>query len=268
MNYSQIKFSIENNIAHIIFNTEGTLNALTVEMSEEVSHALDEAVKSARVVIISGQGRAFCSGANLSGGNPELHKKDNDTGARLESHFNPLILKMQNLDIPIITMVRGAAAGIGASIAMMGDIIVASENAYFLQAFINIGLVPDGGAPYLLARSIGRVRAMELMLLGEKFPAQKAFEYGMITRLVSDEALEGETKKIAHKLSNGPIVAMSLLRKSAWAALQNDLPTQLHLERNQQREAGKCNDFKEGVAAFLEKRKANFTGEKIVPINH
>ncbi len=261
MTYSNIKFSIENKIAHIILNNEATLNALTVEMSEEISQALDKAVKDASVVIISGQGRAFCSGANLSGGNPELHKKDNDTGARLESHFNPLILKMQNLDIPIITMVRGAAAGIGASIAMMGDIIIASENAYFLQAFINIGLVPDGGAPYLLARSIGRVRAMELMLLGEKFPASKALEYGLITRLVPDETLEVETMKIAQKLSAGPKVAMSLLRKSAWSALQNDLPAQLNLERNQQREAGKSNDFKEGVAAFLEKRKAEFKGD-------
>lgn len=258
MQFSQIEYKIENQIAHIILSNPQTLNAIDVLMAEEISAALDDAQVNARVVIISGSGRAFCSGANLAGRDADFDNKNRDTGARLESHYNPLILKLQNSGIPIITMVNGAAAGIGASIALMGDIILASESAYFLQAFVNIGLVPDGGAPYLLTRAIGRVRAMELMLLGEKLSAAKALEYGLITKLCDDESLFTQTQEIAQKLAAGPRTAISLIRASCWNALDNELDAQLDLERQQQKQAGASKDFKEGVSAFLQKRKPNF----------
>jgi len=156
--------------------------------------------------------------------------------------------------------VRGAAAGVGASLAMSGDIITCGRSAYFLEAFARIGLVPDGGAAWFLTRSVGRVRAMELMMLAEKLPAEKAFEWGLITRLFEDDAVEAEAMKIAQKLADGPTRALALTRQSAWAAADSSFTETLQLERVLQRDAGNHPDFAEGVAAFMEKRAARFGG--------
>ena len=172
-----------------------------------------------------------------------------------------MFLKIRDLSVPFITSVRGPAVGFGCGLALMGDIIVTSETAFFLQSFCNIGLVPDGAAAYLMSRSIGRVKAMELMLLGERYPAQQAYEDGLVTRLVQDDKLGEITQIIAEKLANGPPFSLRLIRQSAWAALDSSFPEQLARERDSQRAAGRTDDFIEGVSAFREKRKAKFYGK-------
>jgi 2-(1,2-epoxy-1,2-dihydrophenyl)acetyl-CoA isomerase len=167
---------------------------------------------------------------------------------------------LRDLPIPWISAVHGAAAGVGASIALAADLIVAGESAYFLQAFRRIGLVPDGGATWLLAQSAGRVRAMELMLLGDRLPAPRALEWGLINRVVADDLLQDAALALAQELASGPTRALALIRQAAWAATASDLDTALATERKLQTEAGRSADFQEGVRAFLEKRPARFTG--------
>jgi len=177
----------------------------------------------------------------------------------METTYHPLIMTMRDFPLPIVTAVNGAAAGIGCSIALLGDIIVAGESGYFLQAFRRIGLVPDGGSTYLLPRMIGRARAMEMSLLGEKVFAPKALEWGMITRCVADDELMDTATDIARELAAGP-KSLSMIRKLMWDSLDNDFSAQLHEERQGQKIAGKTADFIEGVTAFLQKRKAKFKG--------
>jgi 2-(1,2-epoxy-1,2-dihydrophenyl)acetyl-CoA isomerase len=235
------------------------MNAMDSDMAEALHRALDSGSAKARAVILAGHARAFCAGANLSGG-PRPHGGDIDIGARLESSYNPLMRAIKDCRVPIIAAVRGVAAGIGASLALACDMIVAGDTAYFLQAFRRIGLVPDGGSAFLLARSVGRVRAMELMLLGEKLPAATALEWGLINRVVADEAVEKAAASMAAELATGPTHALGLIRRAAWAGLNSSWESQLALECDLQRAAGKSTDYVEGVSAFLEKRPARFTG--------
>ena len=167
---------------------------------------------------------------------------------------------LRDLPIPWISAVQGAAAGVGASIALSADLIVAGENAYFLQAFRRIGLVPDGGATWLLSQAVGRVRAMELMLLGEKLPADKARAWGLINRVVPDDQIQSTALALASDLAAGPTRALGMIRQAAWAATSSDLDTALQTERTLQTQAGQTADFAEGVRAFFEKRPARFTG--------
>ena len=185
---------------------------------------------------------------------------DRDAGAALEHHINPLIRTLRDLPIPWIAAVQGAAAGVGASLALSADLIIAGESAYFLQAFRRIGLVPDGGATWLLSQAVGRVRAMELMLLGEKLPADKARAWGLINRVVPDDDLQATALALAAELAAGPTLSLGLIRRAAWAATSTDLEAALTLERSLQTKAGHTADFAEGVKAFLEKRQAQFSG--------
>ena len=177
----QVEYEKRGDVAMIYLNDPQSLNAITLDLGAELTAAIERRSKEARAIILSSRGRAFSSGANLAGGGAELAKPDRDLGEQLDTLYNPLICMLRDLPIPLVTAVRGPAAGVGCSIACMGDVIVAGKNAYFLQAFCNIGLVPDGGSTYLLAKAIGRVRAMELMLLGEKYPATRAYDDGLIT---------------------------------------------------------------------------------------
>ena len=179
----------------------------------------------------------------------------------LDSHYNPLIRTLRDLPIPFITAIRGPAAGVGCAIALMGDMIVAGKNAYFLQAFCNIGLIPDGGSAYILSRAIGRVRAMEMMMLGERLPAQEAYHAGLISRLVEDDKVDEQAIALAQRLANGPTKALGMIRQIAWAALDSTLDDQLDRERALQKDAGRTEDFIEGVTAFLQKRKVEFKGK-------
>ncbi|HWA23693.1 MAG TPA: enoyl-CoA hydratase/isomerase [Caulobacterales bacterium] len=254
MTFQKIRYALDGDVAVITLADPETLNAASIEMVGEVRAALVRAAEQARCVLLTGEGRGFCSGANLAAGMPE-----DGIEAMLADHYNPLILDLRDLPVPLVTAVNGAAAGMGCMFALMGDLIVAAESAYFLQAFRRIGLVPDGGSTYLLSRMIGRARAMEMMMLGEKIPAAQALAWGMINRCAPDENLMPAAMEIAERLASGPR-SLSMIRNAAWAGLEADLRTQLSLEARLQAEAGSTQDFIEGVSAFIQKRPAKFSG--------
>jgi 2-(1,2-epoxy-1,2-dihydrophenyl)acetyl-CoA isomerase len=266
VDYEKIKLTTEGGVATLTLNDPSTLNAAGIDLATEMAHALRAlaaGVVKARALIVTGEGRGFCSGANLSGGGAAGRELDvdgkPDAGRALETTYNPLIMLMRDFPLPLVTAVNGAAAGVGCSIALMGDMIVAGESAYFLQAFRRIGLVPDGGSTYLLPRMIGRARAMEMALLGEKISGAKAFEWGLVNRCVPDGELMATATAIANELANGP-KSLAMIRQLMWESLDNDWTGQLHAERQAQRIAGKTEDFIEGVTAFLQKRQAAFKG--------
>lgn len=239
-------------------NDPATMNAMTAQMAQDLHAALKtEAEQGQRAIILAGSERAFSTGANLKAAMP-ADTAGFDVGETLEQDYNPLMLTIRDLPVPLISAVRGAAAGVGASLALACDIIVAGRGAYFLEAFARIGLVPDGGATWLLTRAVGRVRAMEMMLLAEKIPAPQAFDWGLVTRLVDDEAVEDVAQAMAQKLAEGPSHSHALIRKAAWSAADSDFPTALATERHLQKLAGETPDFAEGLAAFHEKRPARF----------
>lgn len=245
-------------VAVVRLDDPSTLNALTLAMVDSFAEALDAIERRARCMVVIGAGRAFCSGANLFGGMIDQEPgPDYDAGQAIETHLNPLMMRLRSLKVPWISAVRGAAAGGGASLALAADIVVASETAFFLQPFGQIGLVPDTGSSHLLIRTIGRPRAMELMLLGDRLPAQTALAWGLINRVVGDGELEAEALALAARLATGP-ASLGMIRNLAWSAIDADWPTVLAMERALQREAGQTADHHEGMAAFREKRVASF----------
>ncbi|MEZ5998322.1 MAG: enoyl-CoA hydratase/isomerase [Hyphomonas sp.] len=263
MSYELISYEVKDKIAVISFDDPKTMNACGVDTAQEMLHALDKAGEEARCTVITGKGRGFCSGANLGKtGGPQLSHPGSrpDAGRPLDTHYNPMIIAIREHPHPVITAVNGAAAGVGCSIGLMGDLIVAARSAYFLQAFRRIGLVPDGGSTWLLARTVGRVRAMEMALFGEKLPAEKALEWGMVNAVVEDDQLMATAMDWAEKLASGPTIALAGTRGLIWDACESDMGEALHAERIAQRTAGRTKDFMEGVSAFLQKRAANFTG--------
>lgn len=244
-------------VATITLNRADSLNALNGGLIDEMTEALRSLPESgARCLLLTGAGRGFSSGADLvaGGGLPD------DVGAALETHLNPLIEAVFALPMPVVSAVRGPCAGAGCSLALAADIVIAARSAYFLQAFINLGLVPDAGATWLLPRLAGRARAMEMMMLGERIPAETAAEWGMISRVVEDDALDGEAQALAARLAAGPTVAYGLLRKLARDAEQASLTDALGAERRAQTLAGRTEDFKAGVLGFLHKQPARFEG--------
>jgi 2-(1,2-epoxy-1,2-dihydrophenyl)acetyl-CoA isomerase len=258
--YETVDYTLENGVATARMNQPDSLNAMTATLGSELLDAIHRASKEARALVIGGNGRAFSAGANLNQLTFELDDPQRDIGIGLETTFNPMMETLRDYPIPVITAVKGAAAGIGCSIALMGDLIIAGTSAYFLQAFRHVGLVPDGGSAYILTHAIGRVRAMEMMLLGQKYPAQKALESGLITRLVEDDEVDSTAAALAAELAAGPAVSLRGIRRAAWAAYETSFSEQLNHERAQQRIATRTNDFVEGVKAFRARRKPNFTG--------
>jgi 2-(1,2-epoxy-1,2-dihydrophenyl)acetyl-CoA isomerase len=262
MAYQKIEVEHRDKVLVVRLNDPAKLNAIGTLMIEEISRVLNAFASSSRAVVVLGNGRSFCSGAALGGASVdgESDRSERDFGTILETHINPLMMQLRALPVPWICAVRGSASGVGASLALAADLVVAGENAFFLQAFSRIGLVPDGGSSHILVRTIGRVRAMELMLLGDRLPAPRALEWGLINRVVADALLEEETFKLAAQLAGGPTVALGITRQLAWSALDEDWGTILKQEREFQRTAGRTLDADEGIRAFLQKRAPAYTG--------
>jgi 2-(1,2-epoxy-1,2-dihydrophenyl)acetyl-CoA isomerase len=257
--HKNIQVEKRGNVVVISIDDPATLNALSLPLVSALDVALAIAQRESRAIVLTGTGRAFCSGANLNLG-LDPNESNYDAGSLLDSHFNPLMQRIRSLRIPIVTAVNGAAAGIGASIALAGDLIVAAKSAYFLQAFQRIGLVPDGGSAFLLTHATGKARAMEMMLLAEPISAPKALEWGLINRVVPDVELIDAALTLASQLASGPTLALGMIRRLGWEAMQTDFTNLLNLERELQREAGGTSDHREGIEAFREKRPARFSG--------
>jgi 2-(1,2-epoxy-1,2-dihydrophenyl)acetyl-CoA isomerase len=249
-------------VAVLKFNHPEVMNAVGAKMLEDFFEALAEIqnpANGARALLLTGEGRGFCAGANLQ--DEDRGERRQGAGGGLRTTYHPILLTLRDLEMPMVTAVNGAAAGVGMSFAMMGDIVCASKDAFFLQAFARIGLVPDGGSTFMLPRLVGWGRAMELSMLAERLPAERAFDWGLVNRLYDDnDALMEGALGLARQLADGPR-SLSLIRKAYWATWQNAFEQQLDLEAQLQNQAGASSDFAEGVAAFLEKRDARFSGE-------
>lgn len=260
--YENIDLTVEDGIARLRLNRPATLNSLSRPLLGEVISALDRLRddKAARVLVLSGEGKAFSSGADLSGGASKVGEAGFDAGDVLERFYNPLMERLFALPMPVVSRVQGAAVGAGCILALAADVVVASRSAYFLQAFINIGLVPDAGSMWLLPRIVGRTRALHMMMMGERIPAHQALEWGLVSELTEDDALDERVSVIAEKFAAGPTRAYALIRQGVQQALEQPFTQALQAERVAQRIAGNSLDFNEGVAAFREKRRPKFTG--------
>ena len=246
-------------VAKITLNRPERLNACPPQMAEEIFAAVRD-LGDARAVLMKGAGRAFCSGADLAAGSQSSVTGGRRSFTVLQQSYNPLIQALNDLDVPVVSAVTGPAAGVGCSIALSADFVIAGKSGYFLQAFVNIGLVPDGGSSWILPRLIGLPQATRMMMLGEKIYAEEAERIGLIYKCVEDDALDSEAEALAQRLANGPTVALGQMKRNVRRGLQNDLATTLHREALGQQKAGDSEDAVEGVMAFLQKRKAEFKG--------
>ncbi|EKF19376.1 2-(1,2-epoxy-1,2-dihydrophenyl)acetyl-CoA isomerase PaaG [Nitratireductor pacificus] len=247
----------------ITLNRPEKLNSFNEAQHLALRAALDEAAANdaCRAVLLTGAGRGFCAGQDLGDRDPAKLDDKLDLGHTIETFYNPLVRQIRGLAKPVICAVNGVAAGAGANIALACDIVLAARSAKFIQAFSRIGLVPDSGGTWFLTSLIGEARAKALMLTGEAVSAEKAAEWGMIWRMVEDDALTAEAEALAEHLAKGPTFAYGLIKQAAQSASGNTLDAQLDLERDLQREAGRSSDYREGVSAFLEKREAAFSGK-------
>ena len=265
MQFKHCTLELDGPVAILRLDHQEVMNAVSMDMLGGLSEALDaieDRKSEVRCVVLTGAGRAFCTGANLQGRGQQQQKPGrSNAGAALETGFHPFLRRIRNLHCPLVTAVNGPAAGAGMSFALLGDMILAARSAYFLQAFRRIGLVPDCGSTWLLPRLVGKARSIELSLMGERLPAEKALEWGLINRVHDDAELMKEAMKLAHDLASGPTVALSLIRGLYWDSPENSFEDQLNLEYKSQRVAGATDDFREGVTAFLEKRPAKFKGK-------
>ena len=262
MAYETILFEVADGAARLTLNRPDRLNSFTVQMHAEVADALSkvEHDPGVRALLLTGAGRGFCAGQDLSDRAVAPGGEGVDLGESLENRYNPLIKRIVNLPKPVVCAVNGVAAGAGANIAFACDVVLAAKSAKFIQSFSNIGLVPDSGGTWILPRLAGHARALGLALTGETLSAEKAEAWGLIWRAVDDDQLKGEADKLVARLAGGPtrgLAAIKLAMRKGW---QSDLHTQLDLERDLQRELGRSADYKEGVAAFSEKRAPKFTG--------
>jgi 2-(1,2-epoxy-1,2-dihydrophenyl)acetyl-CoA isomerase len=260
--YETILFEVAEGAARLTLNRPDRLNSFTVQMHAEVADALSHVEKDSaiRVLLITGAGRGFCAGQDLSDRAVAPGGDGVDLGESLENRYNPLIRRLVNLPKPVVCAVNGVAAGAGANIALAADIVLADKSARFIQSFSNIGLVPDSGGTWILPRLVGHARALGLALTGEPLTAEKAESWGLIWRAIDDDQLKAEADKLVSRLASGPTRGFAAIKHAlhkGWAA---EFGAQLNLERDLQRELGRTEDYKEGVAAFTEKRKPNFKG--------
>jgi 2-(1,2-epoxy-1,2-dihydrophenyl)acetyl-CoA isomerase len=262
MSYESIQFQIENGIAVLTLNRPGRLNSFTQAMHGEVRDALDklQADKSARVLVLTGAGRGFCAGQDLNDRAVEPGAPGVDLGESVEKFYAPLVTTLRTLPMPVICAVNGVAAGAGANLALACDIVLAAKSASFIEAFCKLGLIPDTGGTWVLPRLIGPARAMGLALLGDKLPAEKAEQWGLIWRAVADEDLMKEAMAMAEHFAKAPTKGLAFTKKAMLASWTNTLEEQLRMEAGMMRELGYSHDYREGVAAFIEKRQPNFNG--------
>lgn len=262
MTYETILFDVAGGAARLTLNRPDRLNSFTVQMHTEVAEALSTVEKNRdiRALLITGAGRGFCAGQDLSDRAVAPGGSGVDLGESLENRYNPLIKRLIALPKPVVCAVNGVAAGAGANIAFAADIVLAAKSARFIQSFSNIGLVPDSGGTWILPRLAGQARALGLALTGEPLSAEKAEAWGLIWRVVEDDQLKAEADKLVDRLAGGPtkgLAAIKLAMRKGWLS---SLDQQLDLERDLQRELGRSQDYREGVAAFSEKRTPKFTG--------
>ena len=256
MTYQTLLYSVTDDVATITLNRPERMNALSVELMIELADAIGRTQKEgARALVLTGASTSFCSGADLTAGMPD------DLGALLDQYYHPVVDALAGLDMPVISAINGPAVGAGLSIALAADIVVMARSAYLLLAFANIGLVPDAGATWLIAKSAGRAKALEMALLAERISAEQALDYGLVTRVVDDEEVAQAAGAIAAKLAHGPSIALGFIRKQVAAALNATLTQTLDIEKANQAAAGRTQDFREAVTAFVQKRKPEFRGE-------
>jgi 2-(1,2-epoxy-1,2-dihydrophenyl)acetyl-CoA isomerase len=250
-------------VLSLTLNRPDKLNAFNPEMHKLLREALEEARDEAgvRAVLLTGSGRGFCAGQDLSERNLSADAAPIDLSVSLGSNYNPLVRRLRALPKPVVCAVNGVAAGAGANIALACDIVLAARSASFVQSFSKLGLVPDSGGTYFLPRLVGSARAMGLALLGERLSAEEAQRWGLIWKAVDDEHLVEEATKIAQTLAAGPTRGYGLIKKAIQASAGNSLDAQLDLERDLQRDAGFSEDYREGVAAFMQKRKPQYKGK-------
>jgi 2-(1,2-epoxy-1,2-dihydrophenyl)acetyl-CoA isomerase len=261
--YSTILFEVAGGVATLTFNRPDKLNSFTTEMHAEVRDALAKvkADASVRCLLLTAAGRGFCAGQDLSDRAVAPGAAMPDLGESLEKNYNPLVRTLRGLEFPVVCAVNGVAAGAGANIALACDIVLAARSASFIQPFCKLGLVPDSGGTWFLPRLVGSGRAMALAMLGDKVSAEQAEAWGMIYKVVDDAALQDEAKKLARHLATQPTKGLALVKKAMQASSTSTLDEQLDLERDYQREAGRTQDYREGVAAFTEKRAPKFEGK-------
>jgi 2-(1,2-epoxy-1,2-dihydrophenyl)acetyl-CoA isomerase len=263
MNYENILFDITDGVATLTLNRPDKLNSFTQAMHEEVRHALHKvgADKSVRVFVLTGAGRGFCAGQDLSDRSVEPGARPVDLGDSVEKNYAPLVLALRALPMPVICAVNGVAAGAGANIALACDIVLAAKSASFVEVFCKLGLIPDTGGTYFLPRLIGNARAMGLAMLGEKLSAEKAEAWGLIWKAVPDENLVAETQAMARHFASAPTKGLAFTKQALYASPHNTLQQQLTLECGMMSELGRSDDYREGVAAFMEKRAPQFKGK-------
>ncbi|SDM15024.1 2-(1,2-epoxy-1,2-dihydrophenyl)acetyl-CoA isomerase [Janthinobacterium sp. OK676] len=262
MTYQNILFTIEQGIATLTLNRPDKLNSFTQAMHEEVRDAIAKvnADNTVRVFVLTGAGRGFCAGQDLSDRAVEPGSKGVDLGESVEKNYAPLVLALKALPMPVICAVNGVAAGAGANLALACDIVIAGKSASFVEVFCKLGLIPDTGGTFFLPRLIGSARAMGLAMLGEKLTAEKAEDWGLIWKCVDDAQLAEETSKLAVHFSTAPTKGLACTKQALAASGANTLPQQLALEARMMSDLGNSDDYREGVAAFMEKRAPQFKG--------
>ena len=258
-NYETILFEKSDGIARITLNRPDRLNSFNVAMHHELRDVLRDQLDDARVVILTGAGRGFCAGQDLNERSVAPGEVV-DLGVTVETCWNPLIRRLAGLSQPLIARINGVAAGAGANVALACDIVVAAKSAKFIQSFATIGLVPDSGGTWVLPRLVGQARALGLALTGEPLPAEQAAEWGMIWKAVDDDALDAEVDAVAARLAALPPLGLAETKKMIRSTWSRTLDQELNEERNEMRRLGFTEDYREGVAAFLEKREPKFVG--------